>query len=720
MKGRAVAVCFLLLALPRIVWGQSTLNFPKLFTPADLVSSGYAIANPGSTSATVTFVLYSSTGKAVTSAQRSLAPGTQESKLFAGDNQLFGLAPLEAGGWVQATSPTSGLVGFWLVFDNAFAVSGDGAEAASAATTQVIPMVAGTTELNIANPNSTSQNVQIELVGQNGGLLAPMASPPSISANGIYRVDVSTLFPGVSMDNARYIRITSTSAVASCAVVKGLLPSVPNDATIVNGVDTSAALTVNQLVFPHSISDSDWASVVGVTNLSSTSSQTVTITFTDVAEVNGVPAVSGTPVAVSRTLSPNGSIRENARDLFGFTSTTKRNGWVQVDGTQPLTGFVAYASTVSGGAAVVPVQSTPRTTMLFAHIADGEPSPWWTGLAFSNSNSTTATVKIYAMNSSGQLIGGADNQVKATLTLPPNTKVAKILLEMIPEIQNAVYNSGFIYVTSNVPIFASELFFRRDLKIVANVAAGVLAPNVTFTPPPPPPQPLSVTGFSPGRVARGGTVTISGTGFSLQASSNTVLFPNATSTTQATPSSSITTSMKVTVPQDAISGPLQVRVGGQTVTTTSALDVTTGSTALVQTSVSVQSGQTTSGVDIYVPPPAGGTSALNLTSLGVGDAGTPIQFATASVEVTRGSGTLTKQMLLAGSGLSAANGSTASVSGTGVTVTGSPQFQVLSDGTAIMFVTINIAANAVPGPRNVFVTNSNADTSVLTGALVIK
>src|SRR5512138_225626 len=61
------------------------------------------------------------------------------------------------------------------------------------------------------------------------------------------------------------------------------------------GVPVMLGRTGIEKIVEYPINDSDWTSIVGVTNLSSTS-QTVTITFTPVDEVNGIPTVSGTPI----------------------------------------------------------------------------------------------------------------------------------------------------------------------------------------------------------------------------------------------------------------------------------------------------------------------------------------------------------------------------------------------------------------------------------------
>src|SRR5690606_20897490 len=100
-----------------------------------------------------------------------------------------------------------------------------------------------------------------------------------------------------------------------------------------------------------------------------------------------------------------------------------------------------------------------------------------------------------------------------------------------------------------VPLFGIELFFTRDLRILSNVAAGALAPGVTYTPPSSstPQQPLTLAGASPSIVARGETLTLSGTGFSATASNNAVIFTTAAGTVEAAPGTASATSLAVTV-----------------------------------------------------------------------------------------------------------------------------------------------------------------------------
>ena len=73
---------FLLLWLfvPTTLFGQSTLNFPRLFTASDLAATGFAIVNPGSSDATATFSLRGTTGSIIDTTTRSIDAGGQFSE----------------------------------------------------------------------------------------------------------------------------------------------------------------------------------------------------------------------------------------------------------------------------------------------------------------------------------------------------------------------------------------------------------------------------------------------------------------------------------------------------------------------------------------------------------------------------------------------------------------------------------------------------------------
>lgn len=672
----------LLLAVPVMGYGQSTLNFPRAFTVSDLGATGFAVVNKGGTSASVTFTLYSASGAVVATSTQTVPAGGQFARV---GTELF--ASASQAGWVQLTSAASGLQGFWLGGD--FATFTDGAEAAGSATDVIFPLVTQNTEINIANATSTTNSVSIRLFGGDGTELAT-AVTRSISGNGVLQSQASALFPSANLDNARYIRVTGSGAVTGTAVISGYL--VTPSYGVTNAVSTTSTLT--EANFPHVVSGAggggNYTTIVGVTNLAS-ASNSVTITFT--------PESGGSPTTVTRTIAASGALRDTAQSLFSFPAAFQ-NGWVRVSGSAALTGFVAYADSVAGGLAVVPVQATPRRELLFGHIADLP--PWLTGIALLNTNTSSATIEVYAMTPAGALIGGADNVTTARFSLAAGTKTAKLLSELIPQTQSRTGDGGFVFVRSSQTLYGIELFFTRTLSILSNVAGG---DGASYTPPAVP-VPLTFTSISPTSAVRNGSVILTGTGFSTTAASNTVVFTAASGTVNATPSAATATSLTVTVPATAISGSVLVQTGGQS-SSSRALEVKASDTALVPPNpVTVAASATATGVDIVVPGPA---ATLNLTGIGVGDPGTSIAAGSSSAEITRGQ---TKQLLLSGTGLSA--GTTVSISGSGVTFSG------LQAQDGFLFINIAVDSGAAAGARNVIVTNSNLDTSILAGGLLIR
>src|SRR6185295_20195255 len=111
----------------------------------------------------------------------------------------------------------------------------DGAQAVSydaIGADQIIPLVAGQTELNVINPNFLTLSVTIRIFGTNGAL-AP-AVTRSLPVAGALQSSVSELFPGVDIAQARYLRIgTDNAMIASSAVIRGYL--VPTESLVING-----------------------------------------------------------------------------------------------------------------------------------------------------------------------------------------------------------------------------------------------------------------------------------------------------------------------------------------------------------------------------------------------------------------------------------------------------------------------------------------------------
>jgi hypothetical protein len=454
---------FIVLTVPITAHAHAELFFPKVFSPGELQTSGFVLLNPDPITASVNIYLISISGTPLASKGFTIPAGGQLAKV---GSELFPEGA--ANGWVYVQTDTEGMQAFWLSYDTAI-TSLDGAEAAGYDTIgsdQVIPLVAGSTELNVINPNFLSFGITIRLYGERGEL-APGVSR-SLPAAGAIQSRVSDLFPSADLNDARYLRVNSNAAtIATSAMIRGYL--VANESAVINGVNISSR---KELIFPHvingSLGSANYTTILGVTN-TSTIRQNVTLTFN---------SESGDSFSVTQLLEAGGSMRQAAQDLFGLSSVFQ-NGWVKVSGTNSITGFAAYADLIGGGLAIVPAGSA-ESRMFLSHIANGAPN-WQTGIALLNVNGTAAHVEVYAVNPSGSLIGGASTDATASFTLEPGKKIAKVVHEVIPGTQGV--NGGFVFVTSDTPVFGLELFYTRDLKVLSNVAAGRLV--IAYRPPTP-------------------------------------------------------------------------------------------------------------------------------------------------------------------------------------------------------------------------------------------
>jgi hypothetical protein len=454
MRFRFLALA-IILAIPVSAFSHGELFFPKVFAPSDLPTSGFVFVNPNPVTTTLNVYFIATSGIPQAQVQLVIPPGGQVAKL---GNELF--PRVSAKGWVYEQNPDLlEIESFWLNY-NSDITAMDGSTAASAETLgsdQVIPLIGGQTELNIVNPNLTALNITIKLFGANGQLGSTV--PRNLSAASATQAQIADLFPGIDIAQARYVRINGpqSNPIISSAVITNYL--VPTDSLVVDAVTVTSA---SELTFPHVITgnlgSANYTTVLAVTN-GSTSTQNISIVFSP---------DNGTPVTVTRTLEAGASLRDTAQNLFGLAGSFQ-GGSVKVTGSGALVGFAAYADMVGGATAGVPA-TTSRTRLFFSHIAEGPPQ-WQTGLALFNSNNVVANVNVYALNPDGTLIGGPTTVATAHFTLDPGKRIARVIHDLIP--QTLGVNGGFVFISSDVAIHGLELFYSADLKVLANVAAGV-------------------------------------------------------------------------------------------------------------------------------------------------------------------------------------------------------------------------------------------------------
>ncbi len=243
--------------------------------------------------------------------------------------------------------------------------------------------------------------------------------------------------------------------------------------------------------------------------------------------------------------------------------------------------------------------------------------------------------------------------------------------------------------------------------IVANGCGG--GSGSSGGPPPPPPQ-ISVTispttASVPINTTQQFTDTVTGTSnTAVTWSVNGVMGGNSTVGT-------ISNTGLYTAP-GTVPSPAMV-----TVTATSQADTTKSASAGVtitapsspgRRNVSVTAGNTTSGVDIVVQQV---TPTLVLKASGIGNSAGAV-----GVEVARGT---SPRLLLVGQGV--VPGTTYQVSGDDVQVTqpSAGDFTHTTDGTPAVRVSVSVSSSAALGPRNIMVTNSGGEISVLVGALLV-
>jgi hypothetical protein len=460
----AILAVIAAISLPALSHGQSTLSFPRVMRPQDFSTTGFAIVNPGPANASVTFTLFDAGGVSRGTTSQTITARGQLARLAI---ELFPGATTT--GWVQATSASSGLQGFWFAGD--FSSFGDGAEAAPSSTELVLPLINPGSEIDITNTGTSDVTLLLNLLGTDGFDIA-MPFPQRLPPKGFLKADMSALFTGLDdYSLPSHMRITcgcTGTAIAATVVARDLLAG--PSWSVSNGLPVNSAGTT--IFFPRLVEGPKdaaiWRSVLGLTNLSTSSSNNVMITFS--SEVGGIVRTN------QQTLPPNGGLRFTARDLFAITSGFQ-SGWVRVTSTNglPVTGYIAVADLVAGGVAVVPPQQDAQPNLLFNHIADLP--PWLTGIALLNTNPAAANIDVFAMTPSGSLIG------VTSFSLGAGANTAKLLSELIQQTQTRTSDGGFVFVRSSLPIYGIELFFTRNLQVIGNVAAGRLAPGITFVPP---------------------------------------------------------------------------------------------------------------------------------------------------------------------------------------------------------------------------------------------
>jgi len=427
---------------------QSVSYFPRVLTAAG-TPTGLALSNPTSSTANVTLSFFGTDGKPVgTPSSLVLVSGGQVARLA---TELFPDSN-NARGWVRVESDVEGLTGFYLNGD--FVKTADGGDFVQPALSLTYPRVVETsstsTEINITNPNDTVASVVLTLFDATGA--QQDVETVNVPGNGQISGTVSGLM-GVDTISGGYLTAQSSSSILGTAVVS----ENNSDFSTLNAIGTPP---VSTLIFSHIASGMDWATTLFLLNTGSATEQVSLGLFFD-------DGTAGLPAAVM--VNPGQLYSATVADLFGLDGTSLRIGWVRATASSAvLEGFQLFLSVTPKGVTALPAAKSSSTKLVQSHIAEQtstvfKGSNLFTGLAVLNpsASSTTATIRI--IDTAGKLLAEKQQQIGA------EKKVSFLLREIMPEALGET--SGTVWVDSDVPLHALQIFGTWDLGLLSQIPA---------------------------------------------------------------------------------------------------------------------------------------------------------------------------------------------------------------------------------------------------------
>ncbi len=468
-----------MLWLSGLAFADSRLIFPRVvFQPGRF--AGIAIANPTADKAAISFTAYRSDGSQYGSpATVELDKGRQYAALA---SQLFP-APSGSGTgatllWVEATSTTDGLTGFFLDFNDKLTFM-DGSDLGDGAISLILPLVEHSanskTEISLVNPDKEEASADIEFVGADGKRVGSLQSK-KLPARGALHGSVSDLFPGIDFTLVAGMRIKANKPL----ICFGYISRQPEDSLVTVSAKNSAQFS-KILFFPQLAQGDGWNTSIGIVNFSDSEIAVTLSAYNADGALFGAP--DATENAVLRKIPAGGFFRSSSKDLFGFSPSPLKGGWIKAETTQPaLYGYVEYGA--GKDRALVSAQIDTVTKAVFSHQAMDD--PWFTGLAVLNPSSLSANIEVVSLKPDGTIMG------KAQMVLKAGQRVSQLLQQWIG---TAKGNGGLVVLKSDIPVIATELFGTApngSITVLANVPPQKIStsfdpaaslPSVKVTPP---------------------------------------------------------------------------------------------------------------------------------------------------------------------------------------------------------------------------------------------
>jgi Family of unknown function (DUF5719) len=453
-----VSVSLWFLMFSQAAYGDTVLNFVKA-TINGRLNASFSVANPTSNFADVQFTYYGIDGNPVSSGlvnpvRYRVAPKGQfsmrASELFAGST---------ADGWVQVTSTTSGLTGFYLYGD--FATSLEGSDPAPGLNEQIVPVIRddqmNKTELVIVNPGPVPSTVTGRLYNANG---EQVGSIPSQVIQGHAALRLRSPILSSTGAGSLSARISASAPVAATAIVdRG------DSLYFVTGqaVDQTATLRVAPHLITNGAFSERFNPVLALANPSGAPVQVKVTVFTGTGGL-----VS--PAASSRTFNipENGSLSADIRTITGQPIAPTVNGWLTVEsGSVALAGVLILDQ--SQAVASIPLQTAPMDRLIFSQSSETQGLA--TGIVLVNPSAADAAVDVTLVRTDGT------TSAQSSFTVAAKSKFMKALHDVFAEVVSET--SGYIVIRSSAPLFAAGIIAGLNNSLLAEMPPAPSADTLT-------------------------------------------------------------------------------------------------------------------------------------------------------------------------------------------------------------------------------------------------
>ncbi len=320
-----------------------------------------------------------------------------------------------------------------------------------------------TTLLALANPGASAVTATLSLFGSMGGDFIEQATR-QLPGGGCLRESLDSLFDTDVVSNG-FVRVDVTGGgavgfelVQVGDTLLGLNASTGNPGSVSYSAQLAHGNSAGTRIFTSM-------------KLVNTSNEPRAVTLTASDQNGAVIRVVG-----PFTLNPNASFQRDVGMVFalGPPDGPPVAGSLRVEATGPgVIGDVVFGDPDNARyAAALPLQAVLFRRAIFGQVANRQASTaaasTFTGLAFHNPNTQSASITIRVFTEGGTLRG------TRVINLAPGARLSEVVSVLVPA--TAGQERGFIEVVSDRPLVAQQLFGNLPLDFLSAVPPGLATP----------------------------------------------------------------------------------------------------------------------------------------------------------------------------------------------------------------------------------------------------